>query len=679
MEGRIGHYSIVSELGRGGMGVVYKAHEESLNRFVALKVLGKHLSEDENFVERFKREARSAAALNHPNIVKVYAIDEFNGQHYFAMEYVEGSSILQIVKQQGPMAPVAAARLILQTASGLGAAHAKGILHRDIKPANLLLDEHGLVKIADFGLALLAAGNTRLTATGMFMGTPGYLSPEQCLGEGVDARTDIYSLGVTLYEMLTGVTPLNADSPLALLRQIIEVEPKDVAELRPEVPDTLRRILKKMMAKKPDDRYRDCPTLIADLQNWLASVGSTTSHLNPVITASAATVTSPGISDTATVLMDSAQSGADKITAGTRKNADRKPRVAMIAVISVFLLAAASYAAWYFGSADPAGDPTATTSEVAGVVADPGGTGTRGLVTGEEHPAATGAAATASDQAAPPATVEKPVEAQAATELKPTSGENLVETQTVTDANLDTGETTVGESTAGEIPEPRDYAQTDSSQNTVKVVPEGTRGSDYSPATAGVSLAATEQDTSQAPEQTMPAQRRPEQTVRDEPRSAPSNDRAANNSARTPREAPIGTGVALVSIGDRLLADAASDYIRQILERHSISVLDGIAVPGVAGMLENGGGAIEELLRPHARYLVFIRADYSGQRELYYMGRSDTEYQARLNVETHDMLDGRAVGAAIHASIGYTQLSVNAKVEEIIRPKFAPTAGNLKD
>ena len=109
MEGRIGHYSIVSELGRGGMGVVYKAHEESLNRFVALKVLGKHLSEDENFVERFKREARSAAALNHPNIVKVYAIDEFNGQHYFAMEYVEGSSILQIVKQQGPMAPVAAA------------------------------------------------------------------------------------------------------------------------------------------------------------------------------------------------------------------------------------------------------------------------------------------------------------------------------------------------------------------------------------------------------------------------------------------------------------------------------------------------------------------------------------------------------------------------------------------
>ncbi len=468
MEGRIGHYLIVSELGRGGMGVVYKAHEESLNRFVALKVLGKHLSEDENFVERFKREARSAAALNHPNIVKVYAIDEFNGQHYFAMEYVEGSSIQQMVKEQGPMEPVAAARLILQTASGLGAAHAKGILHRDIKPANLLLDEIGLVKIADFGLALLAAGNTRLTATGMFMGTPGYLSPEQCLGEGVDQRTDIYSLGVTLYEMITGVTPLNADSPLALLRQIIDVEPKDVGELRPEVPDTLRFIVKKMMAKKPDDRYQDCPALIADLQNWLVSVGTVTSHLNPEITARSATVRSPDTDTTATVLMDSAHFVADNNDAETRGSADRKPRVAMIAVISLLLLAVVSYAAWYFRTADSAGDPTAKKSETTEVVADHGGTETRGLMTVAENRDAVEAVKIASDHV-----------------VSPTTADETVEAQTATDEDLDSGQNIIGKSTARKTQEHQDYPQPDSPQNAGQVVPEGTPGTDFDPVNGG--------------------------------------------------------------------------------------------------------------------------------------------------------------------------------------------------
>ena len=181
MVDRIGHYRIVAELGRGGMGIVYKAHEESLNRFVAIKVLGEHLTEDAGHVERFLREARSAASLNHPNIVQIYAVSEEEGRHFFAMEYVTGRSLQQILKSSGPLEPTQVARIALQTASGLRAAHDQGIIHRDIKPANLLIDERGLVKIADFGLALVAGGVSRLTATGMFMGTPGYLSPEQCL------------------------------------------------------------------------------------------------------------------------------------------------------------------------------------------------------------------------------------------------------------------------------------------------------------------------------------------------------------------------------------------------------------------------------------------------------------------------------------------------------------------
>ena len=147
MADRIGHYKIVAELGRGGMGIVYKAHEESLNRFVAIKVLGEHLTEDPGHVERFLREARSAAALNHPNIVQIYAVSEEDGRHFFAMEYVSGRSLQQILRSSGSLDAVQVAKIALQTASGLRAAHEQGIIHRDIKPANLLIDDRGLVKI----------------------------------------------------------------------------------------------------------------------------------------------------------------------------------------------------------------------------------------------------------------------------------------------------------------------------------------------------------------------------------------------------------------------------------------------------------------------------------------------------------------------------------------------------
>ena len=270
---RIGHYKIVSELGRGGMGVVYKAHEESLNRYVAIKMLGEHLEEDAEYVERFVREAQSAAALSHPNIVQIYSISEEDGHHYFVMEYVQGTSVQRMIQTKGKLPPADAARLILQAAAGLQDAHAQDVVHRDIKPANLMVTDRGLVKIADFGLALMGAATTRLTATGMLMGTPGYLSPEQCLDQSPDHRTDIYSLGVTFFEMVTGTMPFRADSPLALLKLIVEVEPPDIRELNPEVDDELRAIIAQMLAKDREDRYSSCTEVINDLQGWLEANG----------------------------------------------------------------------------------------------------------------------------------------------------------------------------------------------------------------------------------------------------------------------------------------------------------------------------------------------------------------------------------------------------------------------
>ena len=667
MEERIGHYSIISELGRGGMGVVLKAHEESLNRFVALKVLGQHLSEDESYVERFKREAQSAAALNHPNIVQIYSIDNFDGRHCFAMEYVQGSSIQQIIKSQGPMDPAAAARLILQAASGLGAAHSHGIIHRDIKPANLMVDERGLVKITDFGLALLAAGATRLTATGMFMGTPGYLSPEQCLDEDVDHRADIYSLGVTFYEMLTGITPFNADSPLALLRQIIDVEPKDVGELRPEVPEALRIILRKMMTKKREERYTDCAPLVADLQDWLETIGSAGADLSAVVAAAAITgnqalpTASPAVPEAAATLqdlnneetmrVDSAQmAGAagppppppvPPVAAPTEAYEGPEPEMvatpvdeggsagggsnaaiglAIAAVIVLLLLGAGGWAAWHFGAID------SLKGLIAGTTAD-----TDEPLQARLDPASPALDVGASNQ---PATDTPSIDDPAADEQQAFHQKSQA-------ASL-SGVTEMGSETqAGSTS--RSKAETPARTTAPSGGTQAPTGDLNPPAPSGHSKSV------QAP---------------------------------SPPEPTIGTGVALISLGETLLAGVTSEYVSQVLERRGVDVFDGMTIPGVAAVLENGDDgspSLVELLRPYARFVVIIRADYTGERELNYMGRYESEIQARLHLVTYDLLDGRKLGPGIHGPIGYTQLTVDRKVADLLGPKFRKIAGRLQE
>ena len=282
MPEKIGPYTVVSQLGRGGMGTVYKARDESLNRFVAIKVLNEQLVEDATLLQRFVREAQAAAGLSHPNIVQIYYIGEDGGHPYFVMEFVGGQSLDQLLRAEGRIDNPRASQVILQAAHGLAAAHDKGIIHRDIKPANLILDDHGILKIADFGLALPMDARTQLTQTGMFVGTPGYLAPEQCAGEKADHRTDIYALGVSFYLLLTGTPPFRGDSPLALVRQIMDTEPADVSTLNPNVDEATRKILGKMIAKDRGQRYQSSHDLVADLEDYLAARGvrNTTSGLS---------------------------------------------------------------------------------------------------------------------------------------------------------------------------------------------------------------------------------------------------------------------------------------------------------------------------------------------------------------------------------------------------------------
>ncbi|MDX1624875.1 MAG: protein kinase [Wenzhouxiangellaceae bacterium] len=271
MAKQIGNYEIISELGRGGMGVVYKAREESLQRYVAIKMLGSQLTDNDTVAERFMREARAVADLNHPNLVQVFRVDRHEDQPYFAMEYVEGESLKALIQREKKMQPMRAVQILKEVANGLAAAHDKGVVHRDIKPENIMLTRYGGVKVVDFGIARMDDDtNTRLTTTGIGLGTPSYLSPEVCLSQDVDGRSDIFSLGVVLFEMLTGDTPFKSDSPFELMTKVVEANIPDIKELNPDVDDNLKKILAKMIAKRPKLRYQHCNELISDLEDYTA-------------------------------------------------------------------------------------------------------------------------------------------------------------------------------------------------------------------------------------------------------------------------------------------------------------------------------------------------------------------------------------------------------------------------
>jgi serine/threonine-protein kinase len=267
MKETLGHYEIVAELGRGGMGVVYKGYEPALTRYVAIKELSPALAHDHNLVERFLREARSMAALNDPHIIQVYFIGQENHQPFFAMEFVEGESLSQLIKREGRLPIADVLKILLQTARGLQTAHERGVVHRDIKPANLMLDLRGRVKIADFGIALARQEfDAKLTGTGEFVGTPGYLSPEICLGKAVDARSDLFALGIVMFESLTGRLPFSDESPLKLMLDVVQAEIPDIRGINTEVDADTAAILTRLVAKEPGDRYQSAADLIDDLE-----------------------------------------------------------------------------------------------------------------------------------------------------------------------------------------------------------------------------------------------------------------------------------------------------------------------------------------------------------------------------------------------------------------------------
>lgn len=615
---RIGHYDIVAELGRGGMGVVFKGHEPALNRYVAIKMLAPALAHDESVKERFLREARSMAALNDPHIIQIYFIGENEGQPYFAMEFVEGESLSAFLKREGRMGPEAAARAIYQTALGLATAHDKGVVHRDIKPGNLMLNARGQIKIADFGIAYSSTDlSKKLTSTGEFVGTPGYLSPEVCTGQPVDIRSDIFSLGIVFFELLTGRMPFTDESPLGLMLEVVRAEIPDVRALNADVDEGLTAILRKMTEKDPAARYADCHALAADLARHPLLAAGNTISARPVMSTAAQTMLAMKTPLPGAKAATPAPAGdfATQPKAPTPPPLPPRPSVleaqnrrpgtgggALIGVAAVLLLAVLGGGAWAFRDRIPLlADGSVTTASVMP------GAGARPAEPAVPAPA-------------PVTLAEEPAPADPAPAVTPAPVAG-------------TGEVDGEASTAAPV----------------APVPD--------------------------------APRRPAGQVRTAEPAAGGESRRAVAAVGQPRELaepprPVGPPrIAVVAFGDPAVTGPAKQAIEEALLGRGFLVADTEVLGDLArGDLPRILGAAP---RHGVRALVVVRAEPVGQQQLEYYGQSSTMYTANLSVRPYDVETRSPLSAGIRAKVDFTSLNAEANTLEAIQPQLPRVVGSL--
>ncbi|MBC7817358.1 MAG: serine/threonine protein kinase, partial [Planctomycetaceae bacterium] len=281
MLGRLGEFDVLEIIGRGGMGIVLKGYDHELNRWVAIKVLGPQYAENGAARKRFAREAQAAAAVVHPHVIGIHAVDAAHQPPYFVMPFVPGESLQQRLDRVGPLELPDVLRIGQQIADGLAAAHAQGLVHRDIKPANILLERNvDRVVITDFGLAR-AVDDASLTQSGIIAGTPQYMSPEQARGEALDHRADLFSLGSVLYALLAGHPPFRADSPYAMLRRVTDDTPRSLREINSSVPDWLEAFVFKLLAKDREARWQSAREVADSLTSCLAHIQQPTAASLP--------------------------------------------------------------------------------------------------------------------------------------------------------------------------------------------------------------------------------------------------------------------------------------------------------------------------------------------------------------------------------------------------------------
>jgi len=625
----IGPFEVVSKLGHGGMGVVYKGYDRELHRHVAIKCLADQFADDESVATRFLREARSVATLSHPNIVPVYTAGEDNGRPYFAMEYIEGESLADRLKRENPLPVTEAVRIVMATAQGLQAAHEAKLTHRDIKPSNLLLDDKGRVRIADFGIARLE-GLTRLTATSGLVGTPGYIAPEAIAGESNDHRCDIFSLGVVFYEMLTGRAPFTQTSPVQMWRAAVEANYPDVREVNAEVDEATRAIIDRMLAPKPDDRFQSCDEVIGELEKHYGRDGT------PIPTSAQAQARS--------VERTQELPPGDTATAHTT---GRKPGPALGAVVALALVAIAAGATAYLTQfrdrgADDRGtgqdQPAASEPERVSGKPESNGGNVAGWLLGRDDATQSSttddiSTAVAEDRNTTPgpAAGDNPsapgASPQTASQTPiPDSGSNDHATADPQTPALHAGND-AGTAPAGNRPGTRGHA------------PPG-QGS--SPAVAAGASEADDREPAARADRRPAAEDADDDTAAAAAGPAESADEDLRTASAEPQPSmPNADKVVVMAVGDPTIAGPVESELENALRSSGHKILNEQFISGIGQHVRGEGvdmAPLRGLLhRQGARILVLVQAMPVGQRQLYYSGRSQTAYSSRIDVRIFDL------------------------------------------
>ncbi|AKS43142.1 serine/threonine-protein kinase [Wenzhouxiangella marina] len=648
----LGRYHIISELGRGGMGVVYKAVDPKLERFIAIKCLSDELSNDEITVTRFLREARNVAALNHPHIAQIFLADEDEGKPYFVMEFIDGESLADRLERDVRLLPEQARRIITECAQALKAAWEENIVHRDIKPGNIMIDRRGRSVLTDFGIASIVHPDAEQTTSKYIMGTPGYLPPEVITGKPADHRGDIFALGAVYYEMLAGKRLVPGSGLEDTARTLLASDFPELGDLDETLDEKTFGVLGRMLAPDPSKRYQDYDALLADLgvASEISAQAAPRAPAPPPVDAPTAVTPAPAVasagepSKVATQTIDPTVVQPPITETSVPARSGSKAGLAVFVVLVLVGLAASGFAVVKFAPA-----------QIERVTAMLGLSSDDPIDQGEVTVAGSRVNETIDDfQDEPARPLSEPAQTTVAQEADaPVSAPFGQEPDS--DPGLETSEAGEPGSTIerGLV----DQTPIDTADAVVKSQAAPTESATLA-ADKPLVVASVDRRPQTQPVDTMP------EPVPVEPPPPPE-------------------GVLVIGQGDGAITDPMVRAIEQALTEDGHALVERGFVPGLAAVLgeaELDLVALAELgVEAGARYAVIARALPAGQRQLNFYGRSDTAYIVQADTVVFDLVERRRVSSTEVEQIEYTALNATQRAQALITPRLARISADLED